>query len=104
MTETQKTFFQFLLFQSINIFVCKNTNANDYVHDKHLTNLKYFSKVHNFQFISQGISLEMAYMYLPSNNKYKGTVTLLHGKNFTSNYWKQIALNLNSLGYAVNSR
>ena len=43
----------------------------------------------------------MAYMYLPSNNKYKRTVTLLHGKNFTSNYWKQIALKLNSLGYAV---
>ena len=43
----------------------------------------------------------MAYMYLPSNNKKKGTITLLHGKNFTSNYWKEIALKLNSLGYAV---
>ena len=43
----------------------------------------------------------MAYMYLPSNNIKKGNVTLLHGKNFTSNYWKEIALKLNSLGYAV---
>ena len=43
----------------------------------------------------------MAYIYLPSNNKYKGAVTLLHGKNFTRNYWKEIALKLNSLGYAV---
>ena len=40
-------------------------------------------------------------MYLSSNNKYKGTVTLLQEKNFTSNYWKEIALKLNSLGYAV---
>ncbi len=80
MIKTHKTFFQFLLFLSINIFVYKNTNANDYVHDKNLINFKYFSKVHKFQFISQEISLEMAYMYLPSNNKYKGTVTLFMGK------------------------
>ena len=40
-------------------------------------------------------------MYFPSNKKYKRTVTLLHRKNFTSNYWKEIALKLNSLGYAV---
>ena len=93
MTKIQKTFFPFLLFLIINILVCKYTNSSDYVYDKHLTNYKYFSKVHKFQFISQGISLETAYMYLSSNNKYKGTVTLLHGKNFTSNYWKEIALN-----------
>ena len=101
MTKIQNLFSLFLLFLSINILVYKNTIGNDYVYDKHLTNYKYFSKVHKFQFISQGISLEMAYMYLPSNKKYKGTVTLLHGKNFTSNYWKEIALKLNSLGYAV---
>ena len=101
MTKIQNLFSLFLLFLSINILVYKNTIGNDYVYDKHLTNYKYFSKVHKFQFISQGISLEMVYMYLPSNNQYKGTVTLLHGKNFTSNYWKEIALKLNSLGYAV---
>ena len=101
MTKIKKVFFPFLLFLSINILVYKTTNAIDYVYDKHLRNYKYFSKVHKFQFISQGISLETAYMYLSSNNKYKGTVTLLHGKNFTSNYWKEIALKLNSLGYAV---
>ena len=101
MTKIQKTFFLFFLFFSINILIYKNTVSSEYIYDKHLTNYKYFSKIHKFQFISQGISLEMVYMYLPSNNKYKGTVTLLHGKNFTSNYWKQIALKLNSLGYAV---
>ena len=101
MTKIQKTFFLFFLFFSINKLTYKNTVASEYIYDKHLTNYKYFSKIHKFQFISQGISLEMVYMYLPSNNKYKGTVTLLHGKNFTSNYWKEIALKLNSLGYAV---
>ena len=40
-------------------------------------------------------------MYLPENNKYKVAITLLHEKNFTSNYWKEIALKLNSLGYVV---
>ena len=40
-------------------------------------------------------------MYSPSNNKYKRTITLLHGKILTSNYWKEIALKLNGLGYAV---
>ena len=43
----------------------------------------------------------MAYMYLPSDNKQKGTITLLHGKNFTSAYWQDTALLLNSLGYEV---
>ena len=101
MIKVKNIFFPFLLFLSINLFANQITNATDFIYDKNLTSYKYFSKVHKFKFISQGISLEMAYMYLPSNNKYKKTVTLLHGKNFTSNYWKEIALKLNSLGYAV---
>ena len=43
----------------------------------------------------------MACMYLFFNNKHLRTITLLHGKNFTSNYWKEIGLKLNSLGCAV---
>ena len=53
----------------VKIDAHKNTNTNDYIYDKYLTNYKYFSKVHKFQFISQGISMEMAYMYMPSNKK-----------------------------------
>ena len=71
------------------------SHANNYNYDKFLTGYEYFTKVQNFDFASQGINLKMAYMYLPSNNKKKGTLTLLHGKNFTSNYWKEIALKLN---------
>mgnify|MGYP001400563543 CR=1 FL=1 len=82
---------------SSNIFNWKYISASDYVYDKYLTGYEYFAKVQKFKFASQGLNLEMAYMYLPSNNKQKGNVTLLHGKNFTSNYWKEIALTLNSL-------
>ena len=97
-----KFFFSLLmLFLSTSLYTDKYIYASNYVYDKDLKNYKYFSKVKNFQFTSQGINLEMAYMYLPSNNKLKGTVTLLHGKNFTSNYWREIALKLNTLGYAV---
>ena len=93
---------QLLAFFLISIiFSLHHTYAVNYNYDKYLTGYEYFSKVHSFDFSSQGINLEMAYMYLPSNNKKKGTITLLHGKNFTSNYWKEIALKLNSLGYAV---
>ena len=53
-------YFPFLLFLSTNLFANQITNATDFVYDKNLTNYKYFSKVHKFQFISQGISLEMA--------------------------------------------
>ena len=83
------------------IYNWQHIYAENYNYDKSLTGYEYFAKVQNFNFTSQGINLEMAYMYLPSNNKKKGIVTLLHGKNFTSNYWKEIALKLNSLGYAV---
>ena len=83
------------------IYNWQHTYAENYNYNKSLTGYEYFAKVQIFDFASQGINLEMAYMYLPLNNKKKGTVTLLHGKNFTSNYWKEIALKLNSLGYAV---
>ena len=96
----QKTYL--LVFFLISI-ICnwEHSRADNYNYDKYLTDYEYFAKVQNFDFASQGINLEMAYMYLPSNNKKKGTITLFHGKNFTSNYWKEIALKLNSLGYAV---
>ena len=88
-----------LVFFLISI-ICnwQHSYAGNYNYDKYLTGYEYFAKVQNFDFVSQGINLEMAYMYLPSNNKKKGIITLLHGKNFTSNYWKEIALKLNSLG------
>ena len=46
-------------------------HASNYDYDKYLTGYEYFAKVKKFNFASQGINLEMAYMYLPSNNKKK---------------------------------
>ena len=57
MIKFRDIFFLFLLFLSTNLFANQITNANDFVYDKNLTNYKYFSKVHKFKFISQGISL-----------------------------------------------
>ena len=101
MIKIKQVKFLLILLLSFKIFNWQNIYANNYVYDKHLTGYQYFDKVQKFKFASQGINLEMVYMYLPSNNKQKGTVTLFHGKNFTSNYWKEIALKLNSSGYAV---
>ena len=101
MIKIKNIFLLIILFLSIKIYTYQDIYAGNYVYDKNLTSYKYFSKVQKFHFASQGINLEMAYMYLLSDNKQKGTITLLHGKNFTSNYWKEIALKLNTLGYAV---
>ena len=101
MRKIKKILFFLIIFLNISTLVKADIPLNDIVYDKHLTGYKYFSKVQKFKFKSQGTDLEMAYMHLPSNNKQKGTITLLHGKNFTSAYWQDIALLLNSLGYEV---
>jgi pimeloyl-ACP methyl ester carboxylesterase len=57
---------------------------------------------HNyFDLESQGQSLRMAYIYkkpIVPNGK---TVLLLHGKNFSSDYWAKTIAYLNDKGYAV---
>ena len=101
MLKIKKILFLLIIFLNTISLVQADIPVGKFVYDKYLTGYKYFSKVQKYKFISQGIGLEMAYMHLPSNNKKKGTITLLHGKNFTSAYWKDIALALNSLGYEV---
>ena len=61
-----------LVFFLISIICnCQQSYAENYNYDKSLTGYEYFSKVQSFYFASQSINLEMAYMYLPSNNKKK---------------------------------
>ena len=69
-----------LFFLIFIMFYWQHIYASNYNYDKYLSGYEYFAKVQNFNFASQGINLDMAYMYLASNNKKKGTVTLLHGK------------------------
>ncbi|MCO1332991.1 alpha/beta hydrolase [Microbulbifer sp. OS29] len=71
--------------------------------DKLLSNYDYPYPVNNFPLELQGYSLTMAFMDIPpaKGNKPKGTVLLLHGKNFSSAYWKDTIASLSQLGYRV---
>ncbi|QEG20230.1 alpha/beta fold hydrolase [Mariniblastus fucicola] len=44
---------------------------------------------------------EMAYMDVTPKGESKGTVVLLHGKNFSGAYWERTAKDLTALGYRV---
>jgi len=54
-----------------------------------------------FNFESQGQPVSMAYAYEKPAGISKGTVLLLHGKNFSSIYWQSTMRYLNQKGYAV---
>lgn len=69
-------------------------------YDARLTSYPYPYDVHTFTFDSQRQSLEMAYMHRPAKGD-KGTVLLLHGKNFAADYWEDTAAYLHAKGYGV---
>ncbi|MFT6069730.1 MAG: pimeloyl-ACP methyl ester carboxylesterase [Bacteriovoracaceae bacterium] len=69
-------------------------------YDARLSGFEYPFEVKNYQFSSQRQVLEMSYMDL-SGVESKKTVVLLHGKNFSGFYWKQIAQDLNAKGHRV---
>ncbi|MES2681423.1 MAG: alpha/beta hydrolase [Bacteroidota bacterium] len=69
---------------------------------------KFISKINsqpeNFNFItfqSQGQKLQMAYQYRKADHANGKTVVLLHGKNFSSAYWKETMYHLSKEGYDV---
>ena len=66
-----------------------------------LENYQYPFPVEFFAFESQGQDLEMAFMDLPPEGDVKGTVVLLHGKNFSGAYWEETAKALSTAGYRV---
>ncbi len=62
------------------------------------------SQPENFNFItfqSQGQKLQMAYQYRRAEHGNGKTVLLLHGKNFSSSYWKETMFHLTKEGYDV---
>ncbi|WP_166424332.1 alpha/beta hydrolase [Paraglaciecola sp. 20A4] len=69
-------------------------------YDATLSDVAYPFPVQHFALDSQGQSLDMAYMYLPSTDN-KEVVVLLHGKNFNSAYWQSTASYLHEQGYGV---
>jgi pimeloyl-ACP methyl ester carboxylesterase len=80
--------------------VQRSVDLNSLSYDARLSDYEYPFDVKYFPIASQGKRLEMAYMYLPGDGT-RGTVTLMHGKNFTSAYWEETARFLNSQGYNV---
>lgn len=67
--------------------------------NKVLDGYEYPYSVSKFKFNSQKQSIYMAYMDL--NSESNSTIVLLHGKNFASYYWKQLAKSLADIGYRV---
>jgi pimeloyl-ACP methyl ester carboxylesterase len=57
--------------------------------------------VKHFEFKSQGTSLQMAYMDVLATGAAKGTVVLLHGKNFCAATWEETIKVLSTAGYRV---
>jgi pimeloyl-ACP methyl ester carboxylesterase len=69
--------------------------------DARLTGYPYPYEVGFFRFSAQGQSLEMAYMDVRPAGSARGTVLLLHGKNFSGAHWHQTIATLVREGYRV---
>ncbi len=59
------------------------------------------NSVNQFAFSSQGQQVTMAYRYGKAISSNAKTVLLLHGKNFSGSYWKDVIYELLSNGYNV---
>ena len=69
--------------------------------DLELTKFTYPWPVKQYHFECQKQSLQMSYMDLNPARPNGQTVVLLHGKNFGSNYWEQVAEALAEKGFRV---
>lgn len=71
--------------------------------DAMLSDYQYPYPVQQFPLQSQQQHLTMAYMDIPppASRKPRGTVLLLHGKNFSGAYWKDTVEALTAQGYRV---
>lgn len=85
-------FFALLLFGSASMLRADSVR---------LENFKYPFPVKTFHFTNQQQALEMVYMEVRPEKTARGTVLLLHGKNFSGAYWKETAEFLRKAGYRV---
>lgn len=70
-------------------------------YDRTLQAHPYPFPVQSHRFSAQGQDLEMAYMDVAPEGPPKGTVVLLHGKNFAGDYWVETVRVLQAQGYRV---
>ena len=69
--------------------------------DARLSSYQYPFPVSFFEVPVKDKSYEMAYMDVKPEGKVKGTVVLLHGKNFSGHYWERTAKDFSKKGYRV---
>ncbi|CAE78817.1 alpha/beta hydrolase [Bdellovibrio bacteriovorus] len=70
--------------------------------DSVLSTYQYPFPVHYYNFKSQGQDLKMAYMDVaPTKESNKGTIVLLHGKNFPGAYFETLINSLTAEGFRV---
>lgn len=72
-----------------------------YQFDSRLSSYEYPYPVQVHKLMRQGQNLEMAYMDIQPPGPHKGTFVLLHGKNFSGFYFKDIIHLLKQNGYRV---
>ena len=69
--------------------------------DARLSLREYPFEVRTFPIEAQRQQLEMAYMDVAADKPNGETVVLLHGKNFSGEYWERTAKDLSAMGYRV---
>lgn len=75
--------------------------ANFKALDPELKNYPYPFPVEYFPVKIKNQNLRMAFMDVKPNGEAKGTVVLLHGKNFSGNYWERTINDFKNAGYRV---
>ena len=80
---------------------CQTLPSDERGYNANLSQVEYPFSVHFLPIDSQQQQLNMAYMYQKPLLQSKGTVLLLHGKNFNAAYWEDTANVLLAQGYAV---
>lgn len=82
--------------------VCSAHAADEPVYGPELEGFSYPAPVKRFDFTSQRVKLQMAYMDIAPQGKANGrTVVLLHGKNFCGATWDASMKALSGAGYRV---
>ena len=77
------------------------TGVPDLEYGPELQGFAYPYPVRRYEFLSQNVELQMAYMDVPAVGDAKGTVVLLHGKNFCAATWELTIKVLTEAGYRV---
>lgn len=92
------------LFLSINCAQAQNSSYSDIPEDGYgieLERYEYPFDVSFFEWTVGDTPLRMAYMVVQAEGEKKGTIVLMHGKNFCGAYWEQTARDLSEAGIQV---